>query len=69
MNKNGKLKQVEYITLRVGEGEFLPSHPSSYSQCQLLHISSLRLVSIANVMLLKRCQHHVFGGTFLWTDR
>ena len=38
-------------------------------KCQLLHISSPRLVSIANVMPLKRCQHHVFGGTFLWTDR
>lgn len=43
INKNGKLKQLEYITFRVGLREFLLcSHPSSYSQC---------IVSLIDVVL------------------
>ena len=53
VNKNGKLKQLEYITLRVGEGESLPSHPSFYSQCivrlidVVLRIGSTAVIALA----------------------
>ena len=54
INKNEKLKQVEYITSRVGLREFfLCSHPSSYSQCivrpidVVLRVGSTAVIALA----------------------
>ena len=53
VNKNEKLEQLEYITFRVGEGEFLSSHLSFYSQCivslidVVLRIGSTAVIALA----------------------
>ena len=54
VNKNEKLKQLEYITFRVGlRGFLLFSHPSSYSQCivnlidVVLRIGSTAVIALA----------------------
>ena len=72
MNKNEKLKQLEYITFRVGEGEPLPSHPSSYSQCivslidVVLRIGSTAVIALAYKNSLFHTVCNDFAAVTLW---
>ena len=46
VNKNEKLKQLEYITLRVGEGEFLPCIVKSDRRCSANQLNCRDCVSL-----------------------